>query len=273
MAPEYPPSLVILDLHFEEETLLGAVEYVEMRDGGRLRVRWHATGQPEGFRAVGGGVAFVAESAELEIVSIYPDARPDDLGHLSYSWAEGLRPGTAWLMFILILPPGYSLVTTLPMPTGGKLFAGRTALYWTLRGDEVGRNQVMWQMTPFAGEWDEEIRRINATATSAKSFVTALQDRHANLSVQGAGLISEARVGSQEAQVKLRDLLLASFNEEELRDLCFELGVTFENLGGQGLAGKARELVLLLAREQRLADLVTLGKIRRPRLAWNEVLR
>lgn len=273
MAPEYPPSLVILDLHFAEQTLLGAVEYIEMRDGGRLRVRWHAPGQPEGFRAVGGGVAFVAESAELEVVSIYPDARPDDLGHLSYSWAEGLRPGTAWLMFILVLPPGYSLVTSLPMPTSSKHFAGRVALYWTLRGDEVGRNQVMWQMARFVGEWTEEVRRINSTLTSSKSFVTALQDRQANISVQGAGLISEARASSREAQVKLRDLLLASFNEEEVIDLCFELGVSFENLAGQGLAGKAREVVLLLAREGRLADLVTLGKVRRPRLAWNEVLR
>jgi hypothetical protein len=41
----------------------------------------------------------------------------------------------------------------------------------------------------------------------------------------------------------LREMLVARFNEEELRDLCFDLSVDYESLVGQGKAGKARELI------------------------------
>jgi hypothetical protein len=43
--------------------------------------------------------------------------------------------------------------------------------------------------------------------------------------------------------VALRQILATFFNEDELRDLCFELSINYDGLGGQGTGAKARELV------------------------------
>ena len=46
------------------------------------------------------------------------------------------------------------------------------------------------------------------------------------------------------------------YNLDEFRELCFNLGVDFDNLGGEGKRGKARELLLLIYRQDRLAELL-----------------
>jgi hypothetical protein len=43
--------------------------------------------------------------------------------------------------------------------------------------------------------------------------------------------------------VRLRQILATYFSEGELRDLCFELGINYDALAGQGTGAKARELV------------------------------
>lgn len=50
--------------------------------------------------------------------------------------------------------------------------------------------------------------------------------------------------GDVAALIDLRDFIDAHFDEEEMRDLCFALGLKYDNLGGRTLRGKARELVL-----------------------------
>lgn len=70
---------------------------------------------------------------------------------------------------------------------------------------------------------------------------------------------------------RLRDALSAGFNLDELQSLCFELGIDYENLGGQGKAGKTRELVGYMDRRGRLEDLARAAARMRPDLAWDEV--
>jgi hypothetical protein len=53
----------------------------------------------------------------------------------------------------------------------------------------------------------------------------------------------------------LHQLLLRTFNAEELTTLCFRLGLAYDDLGGSGRSDKARELVLLLDRASRLGEL------------------
>lgn len=53
----------------------------------------------------------------------------------------------------------------------------------------------------------------------------------------------------------LHQLLVRTFSAEELTTLCFRLGLAYDDLEGQGRSGKARELVLLLDRTDRLAEL------------------
>jgi hypothetical protein len=54
---------------------------------------------------------------------------------------------------------------------------------------------------------------------------------------------------------QLRDFIVAHFNDNEVRDLCFDLGIDYESLPGEGKAAKARELVAYCQRRNRLAEL------------------
>jgi tetratricopeptide (TPR) repeat protein len=60
----------------------------------------------------------------------------------------------------------------------------------------------------------------------------------------------------REELVELRHLLAERFNREELRGLCFDLGVDYDSLPAEGKANKARELVSYLERYERIPELV-----------------
>ena len=60
---------------------------------------------------------------------------------------------------------------------------------------------------------------------------------------------------NQPDTTQLHQFLVDHFSLEELKTLCFNLGVEYEDLGGEGRAGKARELVLLMKRQTRLSRL------------------
>jgi len=62
---------------------------------------------------------------------------------------------------------------------------------------------------------------------------------------------------------RLHEFIVKYYDREELRTLCFDLGVNDDALGGEGLSGKARELVLYLGRQGGLE--VLLEKLRRER--------
>ncbi len=62
----------------------------------------------------------------------------------------------------------------------------------------------------------------------------------------------------------LRDLLVTYFSDSELRDLCFDLGIDYESLPGEGKAARARELVAYCQRHGRLPDLESTCRRLRP---------
>ena len=69
-------------------------------------------------------------------------------------------------------------------------------------------------------------------------------------------------------RAKLRQTLADSFSEDELRDLCFDLGVDYENLPGAGKSGKARELIAYAQRRGSLDKLVEQARQLRPNAEW-----
>jgi hypothetical protein len=69
----------------------------------------------------------------------------------------------------------------------------------------------------------------------------------------------------------LRNILVERFNVEELQTLCFEIGIDYENLGGQGKAGKARELVSYVDRHGLITELINAGERLRPDINWAEL--
>lgn len=62
----------------------------------------------------------------------------------------------------------------------------------------------------------------------------------------------------------MRDCILVHFNLSEFKTLCFDLGLDYEELEGETIGDKARELVLLLNRTGRCPELVTYCREKRP---------
>ncbi len=69
---------------------------------------------------------------------------------------------------------------------------------------------------------------------------------------------------------QLRQILRERFDEDELRDFCFDLNVDYDSLRGEGKADKARELLCYLERRNRIPELVEIGKTARPDVSWEE---
>ena len=73
---------------------------------------------------------------------------------------------------------------------------------------------------------------------------------------------------NQKFMTTLHRLLTSYFDREELRTLCFDLGIHYDDLRGEGRASKARELVMLMARRERMPELIELAQKHRPGGNW-----
>lgn len=70
--------------------------------------------------------------------------------------------------------------------------------------------------------------------------------------------------------VKLFQNIDRHFNDSELRDVCFQLDISYEDLPGPGKRDKVRDLVTMLDRHGRLSDLTILTTQLRPKIKWQE---
>ncbi len=71
---------------------------------------------------------------------------------------------------------------------------------------------------------------------------------------------------------ELRDKMIKSFNESECRNLCFDVGVSYESLPGQTIEDKCRELVLYQKRRNKIDVLVKRCRELRPGVRWPDVI-
>lgn len=100
------------------------------------------------------------------------------------------------------------------------------------------------------------IRPLHANNTAASYLITARPDE---VKAEQAGLSA------------LRETVLDTFNEAELQEMCFELGVPFENLAGDVYGTKVQGLVTYLQRRGHLANLVNYGRKNRPNTPWPNI--
>lgn len=70
--------------------------------------------------------------------------------------------------------------------------------------------------------------------------------------------------------VQLSDQINDYFNAEELEDLCFRLGIQYDNLPGSTNSAKARELTEYCRRHGRLSELVAHCRQLRSHVLWAE---
>ncbi|MCA9965127.1 MAG: AAA-like domain-containing protein [Anaerolineales bacterium] len=71
---------------------------------------------------------------------------------------------------------------------------------------------------------------------------------------------------------KLHQNLVNAFSQDELRTLCFQLGVEYDDLAGEGRIAKVRELIMNLQRRKQLDELITLCVGERPKILWRQAL-
>jgi energy-coupling factor transporter ATP-binding protein EcfA2 len=64
----------------------------------------------------------------------------------------------------------------------------------------------------------------------------------------------------RERLIALRELLRSRFSESDLRDLCFDMGIAYAELPEGGTSDKARELVSVCYRRDRIDDLIAAGR-------------
>lgn len=82
------------------------------------------------------------------------------------------------------------------------------------------------------------------------------------------GIASTDRSVDRNQLVQLRQFFDTHFSEDELRTVCFDLGVDYDNLAGAGKAGKARELVAYHERHGRISELMAVARQLRPDVYW-----
>ncbi len=99
--------------------------------------------------------------------------------------------------------------------------------------------------------------------------ITARLDLH----VQVGDAAGRRPVTEQAEPTILRRLIVKHFSDSELRDLCFDLTIDYENLPGPTKNDKARELVTYCERFGRTADLFALCRQQRPQVEWRIVMQ
>jgi hypothetical protein len=104
-----------------------------------------------------------------------------------------------------------------------------------------------------------------------KVFVVKVTDFH-EVTTQIVGAASEQTPPTRIDNSKLHQILVAHFDDSEFRNLCFDLGVDYDGLGGASKSDKARELVGYFDRRGRIAELVSVCHCLRPNAAWQNVL-
>jgi hypothetical protein len=147
-----------------------------------------------------------------------------------------------------------------PAPDGQSLLTSRAegkpkeTQWWESLVSELDR--LGWLATtsePTQAERDEDAPKIGAPRPTGSARNTA--PTHNLLNIRQRKLLQEFK---------------KHFNEDELRSLCFDLGVDYEDLQAQGKAGKARELILYQEQRGDSDRLIDRCRELRPTISWED---
>ena len=71
---------------------------------------------------------------------------------------------------------------------------------------------------------------------------------------------------------RLASILAARLAEHELRLLCFQLGIDYYYLSGEGKHEKTRAMIALLVQQQRIPELIRTVLLQHPEIPWKKLL-
>jgi hypothetical protein len=161
------------------------------------------------------------------------------------------------------------------------LFAQRrdVAQGWRILADlGAGRSLVPKDRAVMKGLLDDKLLVIRSNGSG---FVAADEMGHEKpLSAQTLAVLqalseraaTTAMPMPVEARTRLRQILVTRFSDEELRTLCFDLGIDYETLPAFGKESLARELIAHLERRGRISELIAVASYARPDVIWDNVL-
>ena len=101
-------------------------------------------------------------------------------------------------------------------------------------------------------------------------WVNAAEPLRQGLAALGQRLLEAEMEGGEEHQklVTLRRFIARAFSLEEMADLCFELGISPEEVPGQTASSRARELVTYCEHRARIPALIAAVEAARPGQDW-----
>jgi hypothetical protein len=103
---------------------------------------------------------------------------------------------------------------------------------------------------------------INITITVVKVYINEIDRDEGEQSIDPSEPPAQSEVG------KLRDKIVKTFSDDDVRMLCQDLGIEYAELSGQTLTVRAGELVSYCDRRGRLDDLKGFCRHRRPHISW-----
>ena len=109
---------------------------------------------------------------------------------------------------------------------------------------------------------EKQVRRLAAELAATQAEVAGYRRQWQAVTRPGTAEL--------QARVSLHEMLVGHFNNEELMQLCFRLGVFWDRLAGDTLDGKARALIEKMEREERTYQLVGECQRLRPNVLWPE---
>ena len=182
--------------------------------------------------------------------------------------------GGAWLPDNATPDPDGTVVLSLP-PRLGSQGAAAPGSEADAPGD-TQREQLTADYSKRLADWREARRKVwddRATSKEREDLITEVLKLEIQLSAlreraQRIGILDQLEVLDMES---LRRNLMQSFSIEELKSLCFDLGIDYDDLEGDSKSDKCRSLLLFIWRQKRVGELIGHLQKQRPNVMWNFV--
>jgi hypothetical protein len=108
----------------------------------------------------------------------------------------------------------------------------------------------------------------NPTYSGMLSRLDTLEDMTATILAKIGDRESETLTLQQKERARLRKNLTTYFSDTDLREICFDLGLDYQEMPGEDKRMFVVELILHMERRGRLSELISICRQLRPHLSW-----
>ncbi|MCO6435393.1 hypothetical protein [Nitrosomonas nitrosa] len=167
------------------------------------------------------------------------------------------------------------LVTDHPVAVVGQPRTGKTTLLNCIADDNIWK-KITGDRLASALFCFLDAQTLRGVHTQAEFWERALSPLAKHLRIEHTHSTrttpERADFSEREFLIKLFKILSNRFNQEEIRVLCFHLGIEYEDLQGEGKKDKTVSLIKQLYRYNRINEFIDTGKSLRPDITWEEYL-